>query len=443
MSTMILNDNSKYSSTKDNLEKFLLLQNIANRNISELVDEYDNNILIYPYSFEECEDKLGNQQLISLRTRWNGKKCTKANLETGNVAGFIGINGLYVSIHSRFSRNVNEDFFLHYMLQKVLNINVVSLQHGVNNEQVFDFLLYLFPKLLNDALAQGLYKEYQRNEYNDTNIRGVIDINRHIKRNMPFNGRIAYRTREFSHDNNVTELIRHTIEYICTTKLGKELMEINAEIRSNVAQILAATTRYKRQDREKVIKNNLKIASHPFYTRYAPLQKLCLRILRHEKIKYGQNENKIHGILFDVSYLWEEYLATILTRQGFKHPDNRKGIGRIHLTNTNKFPRYLDFYREHDSIIIDAKYKAETEKRDDIHQIITYMYRLKGKYGILIHPTCQEHTIKRYSLLGYGENNDAELHTYLFKIPQDANDYNNFITKIRLSEELLIKYLET
>ena len=164
------------------------------------------------------------------------------------------------------------------MLQKVLNINVVSLQHGVNNEQVFDFLLYLFPKLLNDALTQGIYKEYQRNEYNDANVRGVIDINRHIKKNMPFNGRIAYRTREFSHDNNVTELIRHTIEYICTTKFGRELMEINVETRSNVAQILAATTRYKRQDREKVIKNNLKIANHPFYIRYAPLQKLCLRI---------------------------------------------------------------------------------------------------------------------------------------------------------------------
>ena len=71
------------------------------------------------------------------------------------------------------------------------------------------------------------------------------------------------------------------------------------------------------------------------------------------------------------------------------------------------------------------------------------MYRLEGKYGILIHPTHKEHIVKKYHLLGYGENNDAELHTYLFKIPQDANDYNDFITKIRLSEELLIKYLET
>ena len=116
---MILKDNSKYSVTTDNLNDVLLLQNIANRNISDLADEYDNSILIYPYSFKECEDKLGKQQLISLQATWNWNKCTKVNFETGNMAGFIGINGLSVSIHSRFSRNTDEDFFLHYMLQKV------------------------------------------------------------------------------------------------------------------------------------------------------------------------------------------------------------------------------------------------------------------------------------------------------------------------------------
>ena len=36
---LILRDNTKYSSTSDNLEKYLSLQNIANRNISELLDD--------------------------------------------------------------------------------------------------------------------------------------------------------------------------------------------------------------------------------------------------------------------------------------------------------------------------------------------------------------------------------------------------------------------
>lgn len=433
---MTLRDNTKYFSTADNLEKYLSLQNIANRKISELLDENDNTLLIYPHSFCQCEDEIGKQHLLSLQTHWNDKQCIKAVLETGNMIGFIGVNGESVSIHSRFSKSAKEDFFLHYMLHKILGINVINLSHGTTNEQIFDFLLYMFPKFLNEALTQGIYKEYQRNEYNDANIRGTINISRHLKMNMLFNGRIVYRTREFSHDNHVTELIRHTIDYIGKTKIGKALLENDAETRTSVAQIIFATPRYNKQDREKIIKSNLKVISHPYYFRYAPLQKLCLRILRHDKIKYGAKEDKICGIVFDVSYLWEEYLATILTKQGFKHPNNKKGIGRIYLAKHNMFPRYPDFYREQDSTIIDAKYKREIN-RDDIHQMITYMYRLKGLSGTFIQPSDVIRQKDCYALLGYGANDNAEMRTYFCHISQTADDYKEFVAAMMVSENLL------
>lgn len=63
---LILRDNTKYSSTSDNLEKYLSLQNIANRNVSELLDDKDNNLLIYPHSFYQCEDETGKQPLLLL-----------------------------------------------------------------------------------------------------------------------------------------------------------------------------------------------------------------------------------------------------------------------------------------------------------------------------------------------------------------------------------------
>lgn len=156
---MILKDNSTYSSTSENLEEFLSLQNVANRTLSELTDECGNDLLIYPYSFEECEDKIGNQPLMSLQANWKGKQCTKVHLTTGNLVGFIGVNGHSVSIQSRFVQHTGEDFFLHYMLQKVLYLNLFRMPHETSDEAVFDFLLYLFPKFLHEALAQGIYKE--------------------------------------------------------------------------------------------------------------------------------------------------------------------------------------------------------------------------------------------------------------------------------------------
>ncbi|MBD5355603.1 MAG: hypothetical protein HDR88_01150 [Bacteroides sp.] len=429
---MILSDNSTRSSTPDNIEEFLKLQNIANRKISELLDDQGNNLFIYPHSFQKCDDGTDKQILFSLQTTWSGDTCKKAVLETGNIAGFIGVNGLSVAIHSRFSKDGEEDFFLHYMLEKVLGINMVNLSHGTNDEAVFDFLIYLFPQLLNEALSQGVYKEYRRNDYNDANVKGPIGINRHLKFNMPFNGRIAYSTREFSYDNHVTQLIRHTIEYIGRTKLGKTVLEKDAEMRSNVGRIVSATSQYNPREREKVIKSNLKIISHPYYSRYTDLQKLCLRILRHERIKYGVNEDKISGILFDVSYLWEEYLATILAEQGFVHPNNKKGTGSIYLAKQflpnvcNRYPRYPDYYRETDKVIVDAKYKNGIDTRDDIKQMITYIYRLKGQKGIFILPTFKAPEYEICKLLGYGLENSAEIEIYQCHIPQAMSDYSSF-----------------
>lgn len=437
---IVLADNTSYPII-NNIEQYLSLQEIANKPISGLLSETGSNLLVYPHSFYQCKDENDKQSLLSLQLHYKDNQCTKVILETGNIAGFISVNGQSLSICSRFAKTAEQDFFLHYMLQKVLCINLVSMPHETTDEQTFDFLLLLFPKLLNDALAQGVYKEYQRNEYNDANVRGTIDINRHLKTNLPFNGCVAYRTREFSYDNHITELIRHTIDYIGKSKVGKMLLENDAETHSNVAQIIHSTPRYNRQEREKIIKANLKIITHPYYSRYTPLQKLCLKILNHEKNKYGVKENKIHGMLFDVSYLWEEYLAAILTKHGFKHPNNKKGTGRIYLDMSNRFPRYPDFYRENDSIIVDTKYKREIDTRNDVNQMITYLYRLKGKVGIFILPTKQKYSTNKYYLYGYGENEHAELQKYFFPIPQNVKDFKTFVSEIKNSEDMLEKEL--
>lgn len=109
---MILTDNTKHVSSVDNIEEYMSLSNIANRTISELLDGSDNDILIYPHSFSQCEDKIGSEYLFSLHTNWKEKKCTKAILETGNVAGFIGANGHSISIHSRFQKMIKISFYI-------------------------------------------------------------------------------------------------------------------------------------------------------------------------------------------------------------------------------------------------------------------------------------------------------------------------------------------
>ena len=433
-------DNSEHLLT-ENVERLLPF---ANTPVSSLVDDKGKPLLVFPLSFQECEDCIGKQHLFDIAPKEN-----RYVVKTGNLAGFIGLNDMYITIRSRFGTENGDDYFLHYMLKKVLSVNLFNLKHTATDEQVFDFLLHLFPYFLNKALVQGLYKEYRRNEYNDCNLRGTIDISRHIKCNVPFNGRVAYRTREFSYDNHVTQLIRHTVEYIRTKRLGEMVLHTNVDTQENVFQIVSATSTYQKQDRLQVIKSNLRPVVHPYYTQYVPLQKLCLKILSHERLRYGQNKDEIYGILFDVSWLWEEYLNTLLVPLGFKHPNNRQNTGGVWLgyslienKRRNAFLRYPDFYDKKRSIILDAKYKSQIDYVADVNQVITYLYRMKGRIGMFVQPTPDENEPKSYSLRGYGEDGDARLIEYPFQIPASVSSFEDFERKIRLSETALKEQIE-
>lgn len=432
---LILRDNTPHTSTADNISQFLALQPLANKTLSELQCEYGNSLLIYPQSFAQNDDISDEQMLFSMQTRTSDSQVTQVKVRTGNICGFIGVNGESVSIQSRFESDGN-DIFLHYMLAKVLDINIVNLMHGTSKDMMFDFLLYLFPRLLNDAMRQGLYKEYRSNENNDAKVRGVIDINSHLRKNLPFAGRVAYHAREFCYDNHITQLIRHTVEYIGQSKLGSSLLAVNDETRCNVARIVAATPSYARFRRDAVIKSNIKVCNHPYYSLYAPLQRLCMRILRHEKIKYGAvDDHSIYGVLFDIASLWEEYLAKIFVGLDFVHPNNRKKLGVVHLAK-NALPRYPDFYSKDERIVVDAKYKREVT-RDDEHQVIAYMYRFKAHEGVLLQPSKTPCQGKSNELQGYG----FYLKTYYFAVPQ-TTDLKQFVAEMKQSEEQLKTYFK-
>ena len=372
-----LKSENKNISDEDIEKDINSLEKISHRTIKNIIE--NDNLLIFPSDLNKSKDIDYSKTIFNI---YNNE------VRTNNLMGFIGYNDTQIKITSRFASNEN-DYFLHYMLQKVLCLNIFDLQHSTNEDDSFDFLIYMFLDLFQKAIRQGIFKSYQNREYNDANVRGVIDINRHIKNNIPFNGKIAYNTREYSYDNNITQLIRHTIEYINTKSRG--ILNINEDIKSGVFQIIEATKRYDKNKRQSIINKNLKKLNHPYFYEYEPLRKICIQILRHEELKYGREENKIYGILFDGAYLWEEYIYTILKDLNFKHPRNKEKTDGINLLN-NKWSVYPDFYNYNKQIVLDTKYKMLNKDNDKIdgsdkHQIISYVYTLGAKIGGFVYPS--------------------------------------------------------
>ena len=391
------------------------LKLISNVKISELSNSNNHNLLVFPRDFNQYGDKINESCILSL----SGDK-----ISTGNIMGFVGINETQLTIRSRFDEGNNSDYFMHYMLQRVFSINLFDMKHSTSADSIFDFLIYLFPYYLKKASAQGLFKKYRRFEHNDANVKGSINITLHIRQNIPFHGTVAYTTRDHSYDNEITQLVRHTIEYIRLKEAGKTILSSDSETKNCVSQIVMATPSYSNQKRVQIINQNLRPVRHPYFSEYTALQKLCIQILRHEAIKFGEEKDQVYGVLFDGAWLWEEYLYTILKDLGLKNCYRKL---------------YPDFYNDTKKIILDAKYKHLDGKvgREDLYQVVTYMHCMNYQLGGYLYPADKACQSISYKLAGMG----GTIKVIPLQIPQTKQNWDDFIKDMKSSENKFISQL--
>jgi len=424
---MQITDNQQRINKEEFIAKYpKISQALLDRTLDNLSQE--DNIFIFPNDLKNSPDLDKDQKIL---------ETVNQKIKTGNVIGFLGYGQERLTISSRFSSK-GDDHFLHYLLQKVLHINLTSLDVALSREdKLYQLLIYLFPKYLQAALRKGLYKEYQRFSHNDSNVKGVIDVRNHLKKNLPFTGNIAYTTREFTFDNPIMQLIRHTIEYMKNQRSIGGVLDNLLTSRENISEIIRVTPSYKLADRAKIIRlNQTKPLRHAYFREYRKLQELCLMILNREKHGLGYQEQKIHGILFDVAWFWEEYVYTLLPKD-FIHPRNKDKTDGISVFSDRKRKVFPDFYHKELKIVLDAKYKELefTEKginREDLFQLISYSYILKAEKAGLVFPSKHKVVDNEIGkLAGYG----ALLKKLSIHIPQNASSYNEFCEMIGMSEK--------
>jgi 5-methylcytosine-specific restriction endonuclease McrBC regulatory subunit McrC len=425
-------DNSKLSLSDNEVAHIEDLRALAQPSISQLHNDEHHNLLIFPQDFDTWGDKIGEQHIFNL---------DNSNIVTGNIMGFVGYNNTKICINSRFTQDEGRDYFLHYMLQKVLAINLFDLKFDSDEESIFDFLIYLFPAYLKRAMRQGLYREYQTRKYNDADVRGRIDINRHIRSNIPFAGKVAYSTREYATDNHITQLIRHTIEYITTHRYGNNVLRQDEATVDAVSEVCEATPSYSSRDRRNVISQNLRSASHPYFVEYRPLQRLCLQILRHDDLRYGRDDQEIYGVLFDGAWLWEEYLNTFLCPI-LQHPRNKTKEGRLWLFKGNSGECYPDFYSKEHRIVLDAKYKGYdgwgNVQNADLYQVIAYMHISDALRGGFLVPTRKLQPPRRV-LNGSGAEQMAILG---MTVNREVSTFTEYSLQMELQEGMLVEHIK-
>ena len=107
-SKIILSDNSKnvqlVSFYRNNIDGMrhdvdVISREIANRSINDII-ESNPNVLIFPDSLSFSKDKIGDQCIFSIT---DAADVSKVEVSTGNILGFIGIDGIQINLKSRLT----------------------------------------------------------------------------------------------------------------------------------------------------------------------------------------------------------------------------------------------------------------------------------------------------------------------------------------------------
>lgn len=441
---------------KDNSSNYPVLENPEQMRLLNQMRTPQGMELFVRVSGENAES-FSNDGKIELFTRVND------SINTGNWLGVVGCsdnagNSLRVEISSRFDAG-EKQYFLLYLLSNVYGFNLYKTEIESSADTAFDVILCaLFLERLKEAYGDGLYKVYKNKRHNDFDFKGSFDVARHIRLNTPFMGKTAYTTREYTYDNDLLCMIRQTMDYVKNKypDLWESYVKQNViwnEIESVIEETTPSFQMNVRYENRKLCQSPV---NHPLLQKYESVRILCQRISQESGDNiYEIRDERSSALLIDISWLWEEFVATkLLNQSNYAHVLTKGGRSRdgLHFSKDKSTTWYPDFL-EKDSAdsnrrnVLDAKYKYWDYKREDMHQFLAYLYLTGGEGCGAIYPVQQGEgknaAVDRIRLNPFEEFYGKEV--YCYKLPleipfyQEDDSYDAFYEKM---EENIRKWKE-
>lgn len=368
----------------------------------------DNKIVTL---FDEDTSGVSN---ITVFKDFNGNYMTQQYV--GILRGNVRIQNdnyedVTIIIGSRFDDGENNNF-LNYVFTKAFDMSgkiFKDMSPNSSHEQTWDMLLMLiFINQLDEAIKQGSFRQYRTYYYNDSKVKGKIDINRHIKQNPIENGMVAYSTREYTIDNPINYLI--LLAYDCLekkyTNSFREIIKNRKDLESYIISLKSAIFNYKNYNYKTVLNQTSNKINHPYYIKYEELRKTSNMILRRLGLNiFKEANNEVFGVLIDMNKLWEKFLYKVIFQKFYGNEKSRykqEGIQVLLSDNQEgktKGKRTFkpDFYIE-SKMIFDAKYRRvwgnsinnyeawDEGVRNDVFQVMGYMLALNVDVGGVVFP---------------------------------------------------------
>jgi 5-methylcytosine-specific restriction endonuclease McrBC regulatory subunit McrC len=320
--------------------------------------------------------------------------------QTGNYIGKFVWQGLEIDIKSRFS-----NAFLERMLNFANDIFLDDVSITGNKiEKKFDIskyiIYYMFVQKLEKAFLLGLPKSYKSIEHHEMKLKGKIDINKFIKYDIPFKGKISTVSREQKEIQEIIDVLNKAVKIVekNNNTFTKNISHIKTHLKQYRSNCFVSNETIRKSLQSKTLQN-------PIFAPYKKVLEYAKFIINGNNIEEkSDGKSETYGFIINVAELFEIYVTKLLQKE---FSDWSVSSPKIELYDNPKM-----FYKrkiipdivmtkDNDVMVFDTKYKRMkmrgTEEqvwdvdRNDFFQINTYLsyyqnQRYQVKVGGLLYP---------------------------------------------------------
>jgi 5-methylcytosine-specific restriction endonuclease McrBC regulatory subunit McrC len=381
--------------------------------------------------FEPDEERL----ILKLYSKEKLDQEKEYIVQTGLYAGVLFYKGCKINITTKYG-----DAFLKRMLNFVNDIYVDNEQVKAKKDEAenqFLFIIaYLFIQSLEKAAVLGLPQQYQTHQERSHKVRGSIDFNDFLKRDIPFKGKLTSTFRERMYVQEIVDVLYlalRKLERIFGKEIHSRLLGLNQLLKQQYSGRFSSYETIQKAKTHQTINN-------PMYNGFKKVLEYAEIILLDKDLMPDNDKQQLAttGYLFDIAELYELYLEKLLSRNFPKWIVNGQQEILIYQQQFYKRPMFPDLvmrHRESNKVVVfDAKFKKmEMQNSDvdraDLHQIHSYsgFYGNVLKASGLIYPLSKDiNTVKAHSASIYGN---------------DENEINFILDGIYVSESHSMKEL--
>ncbi|MDD3060062.1 MAG: hypothetical protein PHW94_03865, partial [Sulfurimonas sp.] len=364
-------------------------------NLKDYQNKSPNNTFFSFFKDEEKrESKNEDDLIISIKKSKHDKNEDIYLAQTGNYVGkFVwGADdknkGLKVDIKSRFSNTFLERM-LNFANDIFLDDVSITGHESKNDLDISKYIIYyMFVQNLEKAFLLGLPKSYMSVNHHEMKLKGKIDINRFIKHDIPFQGKVSSVSREQKEIQEIIDVLYKAVKIIDKNNnaFTKNIAHIKTHLKQHRSNKYVSNETINKALKSKALQN-------PIFAPYKKVLEYAKFIINGNNIEEKNDaKNETYGFIINVAELFEIYVTKLLQKEFSDWHVESPSIWLANHFNDNSYmyqrriiPDIVMIENNTNNVMVfDTKYKRMQFRNDkfgsgsdvdriDFFQINTYM----------------------------------------------------------------------